>query len=70
MFYRNTVFKLSDTQYDRLNEWYERIINTKRSGDKYFGAIGGEISITFSPTSIGDFITAKCCGEEIDLSEV
>lgn len=38
---------------------------------KYLGAIGGGLTYTFVPTSIGDLCTVKCtlCGEEIHLND-
>ena len=34
----------------------------------YLGAIGGGISYTFTPTSIGTMISVECCGEKLFVS--
>lgn len=38
---------------------------------KYVGAIGGHLSITFCPNSIGMSTVVNCsCGEKLDLTDV
>jgi hypothetical protein len=54
-----------------LNEWYKRH-NNGRCCRAYKGAIGGSITFSVTPTSIGDFVTALCpmCSEEITWEEM
>ena len=62
-------FCLTDEEYEQIKKW----ANTHNCSCRYNGrpsrsCIGGEISIIFTPTSIGTAISAKCaCGEELDL---
>ena len=38
-------------------------------GQKKVGAIGGELTFSFTPTGLGPIITVTCaCGEELDLT--
>jgi hypothetical protein len=67
---KDWTFKLSDTQYKKLEDWYNNLIKTKYDGDTYFGAIGGEVLFEILPTSIGEFVVVKFFDNEIDLSEV
>lgn len=61
-----TEFSLSESQIKKLNEW------SKTLPDAYTGAVGGRFTYSFTPTSIGVFITAQDCitKKELDLSEV
>lgn len=57
-------FELTDDQEKKLAEW---------SGHckTYAGAIGGRITISFTPTGLGTCVWAECiCGEKLDLTEV
>jgi hypothetical protein len=37
---------------------------------RYHGAIGGALTYSFTPTSLGVVIKAKCaCGKEVDVSD-
>jgi hypothetical protein len=68
-----TEFSLTNEELERIKEWdntHECTIKRKHNMDRYVGAIGGRLSITFIPTSIGTFITVKCCcGEELDVAD-
>jgi len=35
----------------------------------YFGAIGGDLSFTFTPTSIGTVFKVESCGHTLDLTD-
>lgn len=35
----------------------------------YFGAIGGDLTYSFTPTSIGTIIKVESCGHELDLTD-
>lgn len=40
------------------------------SGSPYYGAIGGELTISFTPNSIGEVVKARhSSGAEIDLTD-
>ena len=67
---KDFVFSLSETQYSKLCKWYDKLVNRKNKGSKYYGAIGGEMTFVITPTSIGSFVTVRCLGEELDISEV
>jgi len=65
--YQKNMFKLSDTQEEKLTRWKET--HNCKNRNKSHGAIGGQYKYTFVPTSIGAFCSVKCsCGAEIDLS--
>ena len=57
-------FELTEEQFKKYAEWYHHC-------DAYAGAIGGRVSITFTPTGLGTCVTANCiCGEKLELTEV
>jgi hypothetical protein len=62
--------KLTPDMLDRLNEWYKNH-NGGKCGCTSSGAIGGSITFSVTPTSIGDFVTALCplCEEEFNIGE-
>ena len=53
--YAKERLDLDDEEWNRLLTWYKKV--TK--GQRYFGAIGGEITFKICPTSIGEIIEAK-----------
>jgi len=66
MFSRNE-FHVTDNEYDFINRW-AKSHNCSCRGKS---CCGGEISIKFTPTTIGTHISAKCvCGQEIELAEI
>ena len=73
MFYRDCKFEITDEQYEKIVKWdkeHECTLKPQHGIDKYVGAIGGHLSVTFIPTSIGMFITVKCsCGKELHLND-
>lgn len=68
-FWKRNRFSLSDNQEDKIKLW-EETHECKNRG-KHHGAIGGQYTYKFTPTSIGTFCEVKCsCGETIDVSEI
>lgn len=63
---RVTVFALDAEQTQKLQAWDDAL------PDEYTGAVGGRLSFTFVPTSIGTFVTVHDCitQTELDLSQV
>ena len=60
-------FKLTDEQYELINKWADN----HKCSCKNRSCCGGEISITFTPTTIGTEISAKCiCGETIIVDDL
>ena len=49
----NLVFEVDRKKKQQIKKW------DKHRND-YHGAIGGHLSYTFTPTSIGDFLTVTC----------
>lgn len=72
MFAKECKFELSEDQYNKIEFWdkaHKCSLQPKYGMRKYCGAIGGAISMTFTPTSLGMVIEAKCaCGNSIDVS--
>ena len=66
MISRGYKFELDDDEYDRLETWYNDLINTRNSSC-YFGACGGRLTFKIIPTSIGDVVTVECLGEEFTV---
>lgn len=61
--------KITADMYADLKHWYETH-NEGKCAHRYHGAIGGAITFEITPTSIGDFVSAKCsCGEVLDWRE-
>lgn len=68
--FTHKVFQLTDDQYIKINEWANTHNCSCRlpDGRPSRSCCGGEISITFTPSAIGTFITAKCiCGDQINI---
>jgi hypothetical protein len=72
MFAKECKFELTDDQYSKIVEWdktHDCTLRPKHGMKKYCGAIGGAVSIKFTPTSIGMIITAQCvCGSSLDVT--
>ncbi len=71
-------FTLSDEQIKSVNEWIDeqdKIVKLKQglSGEElpYYGAIGGEVTYSFTPTSLGLITIVKHAGTDntVDLTE-
>ena len=78
-------FKLTDEDMDKVTAWklkqdqivYEKQMKEKNSGIKLagkpdYGAIGGSITYSFTPTGLGCIIKVKheYTGAELDLTDV
>ena len=61
------IFGLNDQQIKQLDKWDKKHKKCKQEG---VGAIGGRLSYTFIPLSIGTIVTVKCavCEKEINLN--
>lgn len=72
MFCKECKFELSDDQYNKIVEWnknHKCTLHPKYGMEKYCGPIGGAISVTFIPTSIGTIVKVKCaCGDSLDVT--
>jgi hypothetical protein len=63
-------FKISDTDNRKFSEWREEHAKTCKMVKGYQGAIGGNWTYCFTPTSIGTVLKVECsCGERTDLSD-
>ncbi|KZD66007.1 hypothetical protein [Bacillus cereus] len=60
----NWVFVITEEQRKQIHEW-------DKCKGKYAGAIGGRLSYTFTPTSIGETLTVVCsrCKEELSFRD-
>lgn len=65
MISRDYTFKLTDGQYEKLEKWFYSIYPK----GTYHGTIGGALSITIIPTSIGEVVKAVVGGQVLDLTE-
>jgi hypothetical protein len=62
-------FSLSDDQEEKLKQWKET--HECKHRNKSQGAIGGQYTYEFVPTSIGVFCSVKCsCGKSINISDI
>ena len=65
-------FQLTEEEYKAIEKW----ANTHECSCKHGNipsrsCCGGEISVIFTPTTIGTAISARCiCGDEIDLDNL
>jgi len=63
------MFSLDATQKEKLAVWIKEHDKTCPYAVKQ-GAIGGRLTWTFTPTSLGLVSRVKCaCKEEVDLSD-
>ena len=66
-----TGFPITEEENEKIREWQEQHIKEKHNGNSYAGAIGGNYTYEFVPTSIGVVGTVKCsCGEEFCFQEI
>lgn len=64
-------FEITEDEQKNIIKWQNKHIKKKHKGNTYFGAIGGNWSYEFIPTSIGDIGTVKCdCGEKFTFREL
>jgi len=61
------VFELNDSEEKLYNEFCKKHMHQEIN----HGAIGGNISVSFTVTSIGDMPTVRChtCGEEENITD-
>ena len=65
-------FCLTDEEYDEIKQWADTHECACRCGDRPSkSCCGGEISVIFTPTTIGTAISARCvCGKEFNLENL
>lgn len=62
-------FQLDDSQREKLEAWLTNHDKTCWLAQNS-GAIGGRLTVCFTPTSIDTFTTVKCgCGQKISLTD-
>ena len=68
---KNLCFVITDDEQEDINNWIEEHTNEVHKGYLYAGAIGGNFSYQFVPTSLGDIGEIKCsCGEKYCFREL
>jgi len=66
---RKIMFSLDPKELEKRKEWEENH-NLTCPYTSYSGAIGGRLTFSFTPTSLGVIAKIKCaCGEETDLTD-
>lgn len=69
------IFSLNENQMLKLDVWLEdqnkKAAELQKKGAPYYGAIGGAVTYSFIPTSLGIIATVKhaVTKEEIDLTD-
>ena len=65
-------FSLTETEYNTIKKWAETHECSCKHGNKSSrSCCGGEISIQFTPTTLGTAISAHCiCGKSFDLETI
>lgn len=66
-------FNLTDEQYETIKKWANTHECRCRPGNDSpsLSCCGGEISIIFTPTSIGTAISVSCvCGKKLELDNL
>ena len=60
----NMKFALSETEVQKMNEWLkEHNLTCPHASGRRQGAIGGRLTYSFTPTSLGTFSSVLCaCG--------
>lgn len=68
---RDKAIEKQKQEIKETNEFYSTYKQCWELGFPYSGTIGGSLTYSFSPTSIGDVVVVKDShtGEEIDLTE-
>lgn len=65
------TFIITEKENEAIEQWRKEHIATVHNGNNYFGAIGGELTYQFTPTSIGVVGTVKCvCGESFEFASL
>ena len=65
-------FKLTEEEYKTIEEWANTHECSCKHGNRSSrSCCGGEISVIFTPTTIGTAVSARCiCGDEIELDNL
>jgi hypothetical protein len=64
------MFALTEEEDKSVKKW-QKAHNAEKHPDNYFGAIGGELTYSFVPTSLGVIGTVTCtCGEEFTFRDI
>lgn len=64
-------FPISKEEMESIKKWMKQHTIEKHNGNEYAGAIGGNYSYNFIPTSIGTIGVVKCsCGEEFEFQSL
>lgn len=64
-------FSITEEENKAISEWMENHIKEKHNGNSYAGAIGGNFTYKFIPTSIGTIGEIQCsCGEKFCFAEL
>lgn len=64
-------FSMSAEECEAVEKWRKKHMSEVHVGVETFGAIGGELTYTFVPTSIGVSGTVECtCGESFCFREL
>lgn len=71
---RKIMFKLSEDQIKKINDWMEAHDKEKHipvgKTFRYSGAIGGAYTWEFTPTSLGVVQKVRCsCDEHVDVTD-
>ena len=65
------IFELEDKELSNFREWdeeHKKVCEIYTQGIR--GAIGGRLTFSFTPTSLGTAIKVKCaCGVECNVTE-
>lgn len=63
---REILFWVDPDQLKKLSEFE----SNHKCSMRYYGAIGGALTYSFTPTTLGVVIKVKCaCGKEIDVTD-
>ncbi len=70
--FTNKNFSLTNKEYEEIKEWADTHECTARCRDRNsLSCCGGEISVIFTPTTIGTAISAQCiCGKTFELDNL
>jgi len=67
------MFSVDDASLEKVKDWIASHDKTHIRAEqrvRYAGAIGGEYTWCFTPTSLGDVCKVKCsCGETLDVTD-
>lgn len=64
------TFVVPAEEREAYDAWVHAHFRIGKCGQQYAGAIGGALTVSFTSTSIGHVVTAKCglCGKAKDFS--